>query len=129
MADNTLKTLRNEVFYQVFVRNYKDGTFRAVTEDLDRIQSLGVNWIYLLPVHPTGEVHRKGSLGSPYAIKDYRAIDPLLGGKAEFKAFVNAVHERGMKLMMDVVYNHTSPDSVLAKTHPEWFWRKPDGSM
>ena len=49
-------------------------------ENLDRIQSLGVNWIYLLPVHPTGEVHRKGSLGSPYAIKDYRAIDPLLGG-------------------------------------------------
>ena len=129
MADNTLKTLRNEVFYQVFVRNYKGGTFRAVTEDLDRIQSLGVNWIYLLPVHPTGEVHRKGSLGSPYAIKDYRAIDPLLGGKEEFKAFADAVHARGMKLMMDIVYNHTSPDSVLAKTHPEWFWRKPDGSM
>ena len=100
MADNTMKTLRNEVFYQVFVRNYKGGTFRAVTEDLDRIQSLGVNWIYLLPVHPTGEVHRKGSLGSPYAIKDYRAVDPLLGRKVtrrEYRKLVEHALDKGLK--------------------------------
>lgn len=129
MAENTSRNLRSQVFYQIFVRNYKEGTFKAVMNDLDRIQELGADWIYLLPVHPTGEVHRKGSLGSPYAIKDYRAVDPRLGTMEDFKALADAVHARGMKLMMDIVYNHTSPDSWLVQNHPEWFYHKPDGSM
>ena len=117
MAENTSKNLRSQVFYQIFVRNYKEGTFKAVMKDLDRIQELGADWIYLLPVHPTGELHRKGSLGSPYAIKDYRAVDPHLGTMEDFKALADAVHARGMKLMMDIVYNHTSPDSWLVQNH------------
>ena len=129
MAESTRKELRSQVFYQIFVRNYKAGTLQAVKEDLPRIQSLGADWIYLLPVHPTGEVHRKGSLGSPYAIRDYRAIDPTIGTMEDFTALADAVHSRGMKLMMDIVYNHTSPDSVLAATHPEWFWHREDGSL
>jgi glycosidase len=54
MAENTSRNLRSQVFYQIFVRNYKEGTFKAVMKDLDRIQELGADWIYLLPVHPTG---------------------------------------------------------------------------
>ena len=129
MAETTDKALRSQVFYQIFVRNYKAGTLQAVKADLSRIQDLGVTWIYLLPIHPTGEKHRKGSLGSPYAIKDYRAVDPALGTMEDFIALADAIHARGMKLMMDIVYNHTSPDSVLAETHPEWFYRREDGSM
>ena len=129
MAKDTSTKLRNQVIYQIFTRNYKDGTFKSVENDLDRIKSLGVDYIYLLPVQPSGKVNRKGSMGSPYAIKDYRGIDPVQGTMEDFISLSNAIHEAGMKLMIDVVYNHTSPDSVLAKEHPEWFYKKDDGNF
>lgn len=129
MAKDTSTKLRNQVIYQIFTRNYKDGTFKSVENDLDRIKSLGVDYIYLLPVQPSGKVNRKGSMGSPYAIKDYRGIDPVQGTMEDFISLSNAIHEAGMKLMIDVVYNHTSPDSVLVKEHPEWFYKKDDGNF
>lgn len=129
MADSTDKTIRNKVIYQIFTRNYKDGTFRSVEADLERIKALDVDIIYLLPVQPSGTVHRKGTCGSPYAIKDYRAIDPEQGTMEDFIHLTQAVHDAGMKIMLDVVYNHTSPDSWLAQNHPEWFFHKEDGSF
>ena len=130
MADQTKKELRNKLMYQVFVRNYtEEGTFDGVRRDLDRIRDLGVDIVYLLPIHPIGEKCRKGSLGSPYAISDYRAVNPEYGTLEDFKALADAVHEKGMKIIIDVVYNHTSPDSVLSVEHPEWFYRKEDGSF
>ena len=92
-------------------------------------RALGVDIIWLLPIHPVGEVARKGALGSPYAIRDYRAISPEFGTQDDFRALVDAIHAHGMKCIIDVVYNHTSPDSVLAREHPEWFYHKPDGSF
>ncbi|MBO7703802.1 MAG: alpha-amylase [Solobacterium sp.] len=129
MAIRTDLSLRSQVIYQIFTRNYKDGTFRAVEADLDRIRTLGADWIYLLPIQPSGEVNRKGSMGSPYAIKDYRAIDPVQGTMEEFISLCKTAHQKGLKVMLDVVYNHTSPDSVLSREHPEWFYHKPDGSF
>lgn len=130
MATQTSKDLRNMVMYSIFVRNYSpEGTFAAVQEDLDRIQRLGVDIIWLMPIHPIGTVGRKGALGSPYAIRDYRAVNPEFGTLEDFKSLVDAIHARGMKCIIDVVYNHTSPDSWLAQNHPEWFYRKPDGSF
>ena len=96
MAKDTQITLRNKVIYQIFTRNYKDGTFKAVENDLERIKALGVDIVYLLPIQPSGEVHRKGSMGSPYAIKDYRAVDPVQGTKDDFKSLCNKIHEMGM---------------------------------
>ena len=130
MATNTSKDLRNKLMYQIFVRDFSvEGTFSAVISELNRIRDLGVDIIYLLPIHPIGEVARKGSLGSPYAIRDYRAINPEYGSEADFCSLLDAIHKKGMKCIIDVVYNHTSPDSVLAKEHPEWFYHKPDGSF
>ena len=75
MAGETKKELRNQLIYSVFVRNYsEEGTFEALRQDLDRIRELGTDMIWLMPVHPIGEVQRKGTLGSPYAIRDYRGI-------------------------------------------------------
>lgn len=120
---------RNLLIYQVFVRNHTpEGTFRALMGDLDRIRSLGVDILYLLPIHPIGVLCRKGSLGSPYSIRDYRQINPELGTMADFQALISAVHSHGMKLMMDVVFNHTSKDSELLRTHPEWFYRDASGT-
>jgi len=125
----TDKKIRNMVIYQIFTRNYKNGTFKDIENDLKRIKALGVDYIYLLPIHPSGEKNRKGSMGSPYAISDYRAIDPIQGSLEDFISLTNSAHNMGLKVMIDVVYNHTSPDSVLSKTHPEWFFHKKDGSF
>ena len=130
MARETKKDLRNQLIYSIFVRNYsQEGTFEAVLRDLDRIRALGTDIIWLMPIHPIGEVHRKGTLGSPYAIRDYRAINPEYGTMEDFIRLVDSIHEKGMRVIIDVVYNHTSPDSVLANEHPEWFYQKPDGSF
>ena len=130
MAKDTSVNLRNQVMYSVFVRNYsKEGTFAALEKDLDRIKNLGVDIIWLMPIHPIGEKARKGTLGSPYANKDYREVNPEFGTRDDLESLVEAIHKRGMKCIIDVVYNHTSPDSVLAAEHPEWFYHKPDGSF
>ncbi len=130
MARHTQKAYRNQVIYSVFVRNYSaEGTFEGVRRDLDRIQNLGVDMIWFLPIHPVGETARKGSLGSPYAIRDYRAVNPEYGTLEDFRRLVDDIHRRGMKCIIDVVYNHTSPDSWLAAHHPEWFYHRADGSF
>ncbi|MBQ6412764.1 MAG: alpha-amylase [Ruminococcus sp.] len=130
MAKATSKALRNQMMYQVFVRNYSpEGTFKKVEERLDEIKALGTDIIWLMPIHPIGTVKHKGSLGSPYAISDYRAVNPEFGTMEDFKSLVKEIHARGMKCIIDVVYNHTSPDSLLSKEHPEWFYHKEDGSF
>ncbi|CAM3153260.1 alpha-amylase family glycosyl hydrolase [Lactiplantibacillus plajomi] len=130
MARETQTTLRNDMIYCVFVRNYSEaGTFAAVTADLQRIKDLGTDILWLLPINPIGEVNRKGTLGSPYAIKDYRGINPEYGTLADFQALTDKAHALGMKVMLDIVYNHTSPDSVLATTHPEWFYHDESGAL
>ncbi len=130
MAENTSKELRGKVIYSVFVRNYShEGTFKAVESDLDRIKSLGTEMIWFLPFYPSGKISRKGTLGSPYAIQNYREVDPSAGSLEDFKSLVNAAHQKGMKCLIDIVYNHTSPDSWLVVHHPEFFYRKPDGKM
>lgn len=130
MAKTTDISLRNQVMYSIYVRNHTvEGTFEAIIPDLPRIKALGVDIIWLMPIHPIGEEKRKGQAGSPYAIRDYRAVNPEYGDEASFKKLVDAIHQTGMKCIIDVVYNHTSPDSVLVKEHPEWFYRRPDGQM
>ena len=128
MARNTDPHLQNQIIYSVFIRNFtKEGTFRAAVPQLPRIRALGADIVWLMPVHPIGSVNRKGSLGSPYAIRDYRSINPEYGTMEDFLDFVRAVHENGMKCIIDVVFNHTSPDSVLWNTHPEFFLRNEEG--
>lgn len=130
MAKNTPKEYRNQILYSVFVRNHTpEGTFEGVRRDLDRIRDLGTDVVWLMPIHPVGEARRKGTLGSPYAIRDYRAVNPEFGDMDDFERLVDGIHARGMRCIIDVVYNHTSPDSWLAEHHPEWFYRRPDGSF
>ena len=130
VAKQTNISLRGDVIYSIYVRNHTpEGTFRAIVPDLDRIRALGTDIIWLMPIHPIGEKGRKGSMGCPYANRDYRSVNPEYGTMEDFKALVDEIHRRGMKCIIDVVYNHTSPDSVLTVEHPEFFYRKSDGSM
>lgn len=129
MARQTNTRLREKVIYSVFVRNHtKEGTFQALEGDLDRLAALGTDIIWLMPIHPIGEVGRKGTLGSPYAIRDFRGINPEYGTLGDFMHLVGEIHKRGMKCIIDVVYNHTSPDSILATGHPEFFLRDEAGN-
>ncbi len=113
----------NEIIYQIFVRNYSnEGTFQQVEKDLPRLKELGVDIIYLMPIHEIGVKNRKGTWGSPYAIKDYYSISKDLGTKEDFLSLINATHKSGMRIIMDMVFNHTSPDSVLLEQHPEFYF-------
>jgi len=77
----TDQTLTHQVIYSVFVRCHTlEGTFHALERDLDRIRALGTDILWLMPIHPIGIEGRKGTLGSPYAIRDYRAVNPDAGG-------------------------------------------------
>ncbi|MCX8012663.1 MAG: alpha-amylase family glycosyl hydrolase [Rectinema sp.] len=118
----------HESIYQIYLRNFTaEGTFRAAMPYLSAIRAMGFEWIYLTPIHPIGEAKRKGRLGSPYAIKNYRTINPELGSMEDFSALIGEAHRCGLKVMIDVVFNHTSPDSVLAREHPDWYLAATDG--
>ena len=122
--------LKNSVIYQVYVRNFtKEGTFNALKQKLDYIKNLKVDILYLLPISPIGKEGRKGDLGSPYSISDYTKINPELGTLEDFKSLIEATHNHDMKIMIDIVFNHTSRDSYIAKNHPEWMYHNKEGKM
>jgi cyclomaltodextrinase len=129
MAVSTSKSLSHQTIYQVYPRNYSDaGTLQAVTQDLERIKNLGVDILYLLPIHPIGKVARKGDLGSPYSISNFREVNPELGTKADLKALIDRAHELGLKVMMDIVFNHTSRDNPWMKQYPDYYYYR-DGQF
>lgn len=121
--------LKQQTIYQVFVRNHtQEGTFQALIKDLPRIKRLGVQWLYLLPIHPIGKLARKGKVGSPYSIQDYYQIDSSLGTKDDLKALIQEAHRLGMSMMMDIVFNHTARDASWVNKHPEYYYYK-DGKL
>lgn len=128
MAKNTPKDYRSLVIYEVYVRSHSpQGTFQGVTDDLARIKDLGVDMLWLMPIHPIGRLNRKGALGCPYSIADYYNVNPEYGRMEDFKALIRIAHTLDLKVMIDVVYNHTSHDAVLLKDHPGWYHSGPDG--
>jgi glycosidase len=113
---------RNATIYQINTRQFTpEGTFRAAEQQLPRLKELGVGILWLMPIHPIGQTNRKGELGSPYAVRDYMAVNPEFGTLADFKRFVDAAHGLGMHVILDWVGNHTAWDNVLRSSHPEWY--------
>jgi glycosidase len=122
--------LRDAVVYEVFPRDFSpQGNFNGVTQQLDRLRDLGVTVIWLMPIHPVGKLNSKGSLGSPYAVRDYDAINPDYGTTDDLKRLVDAAHRRQMRVFIDIVANHTSWDSVLIERHPDWFHHDAAGKI
>lgn len=125
---SVLQKMGQYVLYSVYVRNFTpEGTFEALRARLPVLKSLGVNLLWLLPIHEIGEVGRKGPDGSPYAIRDYRSIHPELGTAEDLRRLIKDVHRMGMKIIIDCVMNHTSPDSVHVTQHPDWFIQDEQG--
>ncbi|MDT7809395.1 MAG: hypothetical protein QOJ70_3208 [Acidobacteriota bacterium] len=121
--------VRGGVIYEIYPRDFSEqGNFAGVTAQLDRLKELGVNILWLMPVHPIGEEKKKGPVGSPYAVRDYYAVNPDYGTAADLKRLVTEAHRRGMKVVIDIVANHTSWDSVLMK-NPEYYVRDSAGKI
>ena len=128
MAVDTPKQSRNLIIYEIYVRNHgSNGNFADVAADLPRLRELGVDYIWFMPIHPIGQVNRKGGLGCPYSIRDYREVNPEYGSKEEFRQLCQYAHALGLKVMIDVVYNHTAHDSNLIEQHPEWYHQDENG--
>ncbi len=108
--------------YQVNTRQFTpEGTFRAAEAHLPRLVKLGIDIIWLMPIHEIGRQNRKGSLGSPYSVRDYYSVNAEFGTLEDLRHFVDRAHELGLYVILDWVANHTAWDSVLAAEHPEWF--------
>jgi glycosidase len=121
---------RSANIYEVNIRQYTpEGTLNAFRKDLPRLEQMGVDILWLMPIHPIGEKNRKGELGSYYSIKDYRAVNPNFGTLEDFKALVKESHERGMKLIMDWVPNHTAWDHAWVTEHPEYYAKDSTGAI
>ncbi|WP_224490887.1 alpha-amylase family glycosyl hydrolase [Robertkochia flava] len=121
---------RNAAIYQLNTRQFsEEGTFNAAAGQLPRLKELGVDIIWLMPIHEIGVKNRKGSLGSPYSVKDYYSVNPEFGTLEDLRSFVKAAHDLGMYVILDWVANHTAWDNILVKEHPEWYERDYKGDF
>jgi len=128
VAIDTPKYFYNLTIYEIFVRNHgPNGTFADVEVDLPRIKSLGVDVIWFMPIYPIGKINKKGKLGCPYSIKDYRKVNPEYGTEEDFEKLIEKAHSLKLKVMVDIVFNHTAHDSLLVTEHPDWFVQDSDG--
>jgi len=113
---------QNATIYQINTRQFtKEGTFQAAEKEIPRLKDLGIDIIWLMPIHEIGVKNRKGTLGSPYSVKDYYSVNPEFGTMQDLKQFVSTAHEQGMYVILDWVANHTAWDNALVEKHPEWY--------
>ena len=126
-SNSVLPTWANSAtIYEVNVRQYTEaGTFKAFEAHLPRLQKLGVKILWLMPIHPISELNRKGSLGSPYAVANYKGINPEFGNEADFKSLVTKAHALGFKVILDWVANHSGWDNPWTANKS---WYHTDGS-
>ncbi len=121
--------VKSGVVYEINPRTFSaSGDFRGIEPQLPRLKRLGVTILWLMPINPIGQVKKKGSIGSPYAVRDYMAINPDYGTGADLKHLVQSAHAQGFKIIIDIVANHTAWDSVLMK-HPEYYKRDAAGNV
>lgn len=122
--NNSVEITNNDgIIYELNTRQFsKEGNFNGVRAQLGRLDSLGVDVIWLMPIYPIGELERKGNLGSYYAIADYCKINPEFGQMEDFELFLEDAHKRGIKVILDWVANHTSPDAKWIKEgNMDWY--------
>jgi len=113
---------KNATIYEANIRQHSaEGSFKAFEAYLPELKKMGVNLIWLMPINPIGEKNRKGSLGSYYAVKDYRGVNPEFGSEQDFQHLVDTIHAMGMYVIIDWVANHTAWDHAWANSHPEYY--------
>ena len=129
-SNSILPTWANSAtIYEVNIRQYTEaGTFKAFEANLPRLQKLGVKILWLMPIHPISELKRNGSLGSPYAVANYKGINPEFGNEADFKSLVTKAHSLGFKVILDWVANHSGWDNAWT-TNKSWYHTDGSGNI
>lgn len=102
------------------------GAFKAIEGRLKDIQDLGVNVIWLMPIHPVGTVN---SVGSPYCVKDFKGVNSSFGTLADLKSLVSKAHSMDMKVILDWIANHTAWDNPWVSEHPDWYTKDANGNI
>jgi glycosidase len=121
---------KSATLYQINLRQFTpEGTLAAAEQQLPRVKALGADILWLMPIHPIGARNRKGSLGSPYSVRDYRAVNPEFGTFDDLKRFVARAHDLGMHVILDWVANHSAWDNPLVAQHPDWYSRNWKGEF
>lgn len=118
---------KSSTIYEINIRQYsKKGDIKSVQKDLPRLKNLGVDILWLMPIHPIGKIKSKGEWGSPYSVKDYQGVHPKYGTIMDLKNFVNTAHKMGMRVILDWVGNHTAWDHPWIKSNPEFYVKRGD---
>ena len=113
------------VMYEVNIRQFSpEGTFKGVEEQLPRLKDLGVDILWLMPMYEIGVEGRKGTLGSYYAISDYKKVNPEFGTMEDFEHLLAEAHKLGFKVILDWVANQTAPDNVWMTEKPADFYER-----
>lgn len=121
---------KNATIYEVNLRHFTpEGTFKSFESHIPRLKEMGIDILWFMPVHPISEKNRKGELGSPYAVADYKAVNPDMGTMNDFKNMVKAIHGAGMYAIIDWVPNHTGWDNPWITEHPDWYTQDKDGNI
>ncbi len=114
------------VMYEVNIRAFSAaGDFQGVIDRLDEIKALGVNTIWLMPIHPVGQLKSAGGLGSPYAVQNYLEVNPEFGDLTKLRELVDKAHTKDMAVIIDWVANHTAWDNPWIQNKS---WYTQDGS-
>lgn len=114
--------------YEVNIRQYtKEGTLKAFAKHLPRLQKMGVQTLWFMPLQPISKVDRKGSLGSYYSVASYTEVNPEFGTLADFNSIVEKAHALGMKVLIDWVPNHSGADHPWLKNHIDFYERDSTG--
>lgn len=116
--------------YEVNLRQYTpEGTIVAFMKHMPRLRAMGIETLWFMPITPISRDKRLGSLGSYYACSDYTSINPEFGTLDDFIRLVQYAHELGMKVLIDIVANHTGWDHHWTREHPEFYRRNAEGQF
>jgi glycosidase len=123
------KWVQDGIIYEINPSTFSPaGNFAGITARLDDLQKLGVNILWLMPVHPVGQLNKKGTYGSPYSVRDYYAVNPAYGTLDDLKTLIREAHRRDLRVIIDIVANHTAWDSVMME-HPEFYRHNAEGKI
>ena len=129
-SENVPVWINGYPLYEIYVRSFsEEGTFKALEKRLPDLKEYGVENIWLMPIHPIGQKGKKGSLGCPYSVKDYFAVNPEYGTEEDFRELVDTVHKLGMKIIIDMVANHCANDHLEMESHPDWYAKDSTGAF
>ena len=117
------------IIYEAFLRHFSGGNFTALQNMSSRLDQLGINMVRLLPIHPIGRSQRKGSLGNPYAVRDYFTTNSRLGSMTQFSSLRSMLHRNRIKLMLDAPIGFSAVDHSWVRDYKNYYKEDENGNM